>query len=361
VDFYRLPRRESLLIALNYSVKAQELTLDYWERQAIAGPGAAPAHAPVKTVPLIRTDEANRVIASLLATEPQAFKIAPITAAKLDKPSPITALTINTVNTVNTVSTISTVPTSLDVPGKAGEVTMSSLELVEFINASRAPGDADLRHDHFMAKVPMVLGGDAPKFRGVYTGGNGQMRPCYRFPKREACLMAMSYSYELQAKVFDRMTELEAKATPAATPTPITPAFTVPQTMGQALALAAQQWELAEVATAQVKQLSAEAAIAAPKVAVHDAVMADREMTLRVVYRQVNPNLHVNQASADLRRLGYLYKEQGTGVNRIYRRGKNLTYFAEKRNPATGACCIEVTAAGLALLRLSLSPLKAPP
>ena len=29
--------------------------------------------------------------------------------------------------------------------------------------------------------------------------------------KREARLMAMSYSYELQAKVFDRMTELEEK------------------------------------------------------------------------------------------------------------------------------------------------------
>jgi hypothetical protein len=33
----------------------------------------------------------------------------------------------------------------------------------------------------------------------------------YRFPKREASLMAMSYSYELQAKVFDKMTALEAK------------------------------------------------------------------------------------------------------------------------------------------------------
>ncbi|WP_404798912.1 hypothetical protein [Acinetobacter thermotolerans] len=29
------------------------------------------------------------------------------------------------------------------------------------------------------------------------------------FQNREACLMAMSYSYELQAMVFDRMTEIE--------------------------------------------------------------------------------------------------------------------------------------------------------
>jgi hypothetical protein len=46
------------------------------------------------------------------------------------------------------------------------------------------------------------------------TIGNGAVRksPGYTFPKREACLMAMSYSYELQAKVYDRMTALEEQA-----------------------------------------------------------------------------------------------------------------------------------------------------
>lgn len=91
--------------------------------------------------------------------------------------------------------------------------TMTSLELVDFINSQRGEGEAELRHDHFMAKVPKVLGGGAPKFRDTYVNPqNGQTYPCYRFPKREACLMAMSYSYELQAKVFDRMTALEGAA-----------------------------------------------------------------------------------------------------------------------------------------------------
>ena len=88
-------------------------------------------------------------------------------------------------------------------------VTMTSLELVDFINSTRKKGESELRHDHFMAKVPKVLGEAAPKFRDSYTGKDNTSRTCYRFPKREACLMAMSYSYELQAKVFDRMTELE--------------------------------------------------------------------------------------------------------------------------------------------------------
>ena len=94
--------------------------------------------------------------------------------------------------------------------------TMSSVELVDFINANRAPEEATLRHDHFMVKVTKVLGErDAPNFRGIYTDSLGRGKPCYRFPKREACLMAMSYSYDIQAKVYDRMTDLE-RGRPAA-------------------------------------------------------------------------------------------------------------------------------------------------
>lgn len=84
-------------------------------------------------------------------------------------------------------------------------VTMTSLELVDFINDHRRQqgDDTVLRHDHFMAKVPKVLGEAAPKFVGtdLYANGTGGMieRDIYRFPKRESCLMAMSYSYALQA------------------------------------------------------------------------------------------------------------------------------------------------------------------
>lgn len=96
---------------------------------------------------------------------------------------------------------------------------MTSLELVDFINASRAPGEATLRHDDFMRKVPTVLGGGARKFADTYIHPqNSQRYPCYVFPKREACLMAMSYSYELQARVFDRMTALEEQQKASALP-----------------------------------------------------------------------------------------------------------------------------------------------
>jgi len=92
-----------------------------------------------------------------------------------------------------------------------GVETMSSLDMVKYINSTRKDGDPELRHDNFMAKVPAVLGDDAPKFLGTQTYGNNNTRSVYNFPKREASLMAMSYSYTLQAHVFDRWQELEQK------------------------------------------------------------------------------------------------------------------------------------------------------
>lgn len=117
-------------------------------------------------------------------------------------------------------------PTIVKLP-IAEQPTMSSLEMVDYINAERkakAEGEGlnfpckqyrRLQHKSFMAKVPKVLGGSSAKYFAddIYTAGNGAqaMRQIYRFPKREACLMAMSYSYELQAQVFDHMTKLEGK------------------------------------------------------------------------------------------------------------------------------------------------------
>jgi hypothetical protein len=110
-------------------------------------------------------------------------------------------------------------------------VTMTSLEMVEFINSQRGEGEAVLTHSDFLKKVPMVLVGVAGKFSSYYIASNGKRNPCYQFPKREACLMAMSYSYELQAKVFDRMTELEEGK-------PTTP-LAIPQSLPEALRPAA--------------------------------------------------------------------------------------------------------------------------
>lgn len=127
-------------------------------------------------------------------------------------------------------SSTSKQPTSIrnETMSAIARITMTSLELVDYINSERkekalqagaefpSKGHAKLEHSDFLKKVLEVLGECAGNFSGTYKveGPNGGTRdvPCYTFPKREACLMAMSYSYDLQAKVFDRMTALEQQA-----------------------------------------------------------------------------------------------------------------------------------------------------
>ena len=104
-----------------------------------------------------------------------------------------------------------------------GVQTMSSLDMVAYINATREAGKPEVRHDNFLGKVPNVLGYSlSTKFLGhkdIAFGVNGQTRrsPVYNFPRREAMLMAMSYSYKLQAVVFDAWQAAEAKAAEAKT------------------------------------------------------------------------------------------------------------------------------------------------
>jgi phage antirepressor YoqD-like protein len=124
------------------------------------------------------------------------------------------------------------------------QVTMTSLELVQFINNQRDTGEPELLHKNFMQKVPSVLGEGCAKFLATYTHHqNLQTYSCYKFPKREACLMAMSYSYDLQAKVFDRMTELEQQQGPK-----------LPKTFSEALRLAAEQAEQIEAQALQIER-----------------------------------------------------------------------------------------------------------
>lgn len=129
------------------------------------------------------------------------------------------------------------------------QVTMTSLEIVDFINKHRKfdANPVQLRHADFMAKVPKVLGFElSEKFRSVYKDGTGRTLPCCHFQKREACLMAMSYSYELQAQIFDRMTAME-EALKTKTP----------QSFSEALQLAADQARQLEIAAPKVQYFDA--------------------------------------------------------------------------------------------------------
>jgi hypothetical protein len=84
--------------------------------------------------------------------------------------------------------------------------TVSSIELVEIINSAREEGRAVLAHNNFKAKIKKVLGVTSDKFLAVadvkINNGGSKQIPCFYLPKREASLMVMSESYEVQAKVY---------------------------------------------------------------------------------------------------------------------------------------------------------------
>jgi phage regulator Rha-like protein len=90
--------------------------------------------------------------------------------------------------------------------------TMSSLDIVAMINQHRKNTNDDtvLLHKNFLVKCKEIIGEELSlKFSSVYKDASGKENPCYQLPKRETMLMLMSYSYELQALVYDRWQELE--------------------------------------------------------------------------------------------------------------------------------------------------------
>jgi len=185
------------------------------------------------------------------------------------------------------------------------QVTMSSPDLVDYINAHRKEVATiekpyvELSHSDFMRKVPRVLSDEGSrKFSDTYVHTqNGQTYPCFRFPKREACLMAMSYSYELQAQVFDRMTAMENHIA-----TQNLPSYMIEDPIERA-----EKWiEEAKQKQAVIHQLE----IQAPKVAFVDKYVAGNG---NKTFRQVAKLLSANErAFRDfLEKEGIMYKLNG--------------------------------------------------
>lgn len=164
----------------------------------------------------------------------------------------------------------------LSVGDTDGVKTMSSLDMVTFINSTRKQGEPVLRHDHFMAKVPNVLK-DAPKFRGIYFDSMKRQQDCYNFPEQESMFMAMSFSTELQQTVYRAWKAAEAKVAP-----PL--AFGIPTTYLDALKQLVSSVELTTKQSEQIAQQAVQIETAAPAVAFVDKYV---ESTGRRTFREV--------------------------------------------------------------------------
>ncbi|WP_282372283.1 hypothetical protein [Pseudomonas sp. PS02290] len=199
----------------------------------------------------------------------------------------------------------------------ARDISMTSLELVNFINTQRTDGEPVLDHADFMKKVPRVLKKDAGKFSDIYLDTMNRRQKCYRFPKRESCLMAMSYSYELQAAVFDHMTSLEERlAKPVALPS-----------YAEALRLYADQIEQTAVLRVENHQQAAK---------IHQMENLFQEgMTAPQFCKKLN-GVNVMQVGGALEARNWLYNESKSGVRwRVasYARDKYMTEHAHEVTP----------------------------
>lgn len=126
--------------------------------------------------------------------------------------------------------------------------TMSSLQIAEITGKEHSNVMRDIRETLEQAEISPL------KFEGCYKGGNGKDLPCYHLPRRECDLVVSGYSVKYRLAIIDRWHALESKQS-----------FQIPETMGQALRLAA---ELSDKVVEQQTAL----AIAAPKVEFYDAV-----------------------------------------------------------------------------------------
>lgn len=158
--------------------------------------------------------------------------------------------------------------------------TMTSLEIVELINNERQTIEEitgkvqkTLLHKNFLLKTKEVLGEDtSAKFLAhvKIEVGNGAERltPIYIFPKREATLMAMSYSPAISAAVYDRMTALEDHI--KQTSNVVLPNFSNPPEAARAWAIEYERSEQLALVVQQKETLLIEQA---PKVTFHDKVV----------------------------------------------------------------------------------------
>lgn len=125
-------------------------------------------------------------------------------------------------------------------------VTMTSLEISELTGK---------RHDNVLADIRTMLaelGLMSPDFSGhikipMPRGGEREIE-VFKLPKRECLILVSGYSLALRAKIIDRWQELEAQVSQ--------PAFVIPQTLPDALRLAA---DLADKVQEQAKQIEADA------------------------------------------------------------------------------------------------------
>lgn len=190
-----------------------------------------------------------------------------------------------------------TAPRNAIAENVARNATMTSLELLALVNKARAEfGESAVRHADFAARCRDELDGEYYE-TFVVQNSNGTTTEALRMSADQCKLVAMRESKGVRRAVVARLNELEAQQAPR-----------VPQTLAEALRLAADQAE-------QIEQQQAALAIAAPKAAFVDQYV---ENTGSMSFRQAAKLLKANE-----RRFRQLLLDKGV----MYYLGGTLTPY----------------------------------
>lgn len=161
-------------------------------------------------------------------------------------------------------------------------VTMSSLEIAELTGK---------RHDNVRRDIENMASELSLSFEEKVTPTGGRPTKAYLLQRREVEILLTGYSIPLRAKVIDRLHELEDQAKDSS--------IRVPQSLPEALRLAAELAERNELLALENKEM-------APKAVVFDNCVALRQESLATFVRTlkgVNTKYSDSLSAQPLRRI----------------------------------------------------------
>lgn len=221
-------------------------------------------------------------------------------------------------------------------------LTMSSREISDL---------TDKRHDNVMRDIRTMLvelhgDGGVLRFEDTQVNPqNGQLYPVYRLPKRETLILVSGYSLALRAKIIDRWQELESMVDQPR----------IPQTMPEALRLAAEAIEQRDRLALENKAQAEALAEAQPKVKGFDLITAgEKSITIREAAKLLS--VKETRLTAWLHENGWTYRMNGRWVAKsehiqggrlVYKEAK---YTDEKTGHEVYAPYCHITPKGLAKL-----------
>jgi phage antirepressor YoqD-like protein len=213
-----------------------------------------------------------------------------------------------------------------------GTPAISSLEIARITGKPHNDVLKDVRR--ILEEAEINLG----EFSQVYKAGNGQAQPCFILPRRECDLVMSGYSVKYRLAIIDRWHELEAKIAHAPMALP---------THSEALRGWAAELERNEIQAAQI-------AIAAPKVAAHNRLLAaDGSECISSAAKILG--VAPNELFTSLSETGWIFRRAGSWV--AYQAAITSGMMAEKlhtviKADGTERICAQarVTAKGIAEL-----------